>query len=92
MSVTPKFKPGDAVLVDDRDHDGHCRTPIYLRGRRGRVRDVLGVYENPEELAYYREAEALPLYDVVFDWKEVWGEDSADQVAADIYEHWLKPA
>ena len=56
------------------------------------MRDVLGVYENPEELAYYREAEALPLYDVVFDWKEVWGEESADQVAADIYEHWLKPA
>ena len=87
-----RFKPGDAVLVDDRGHKGHCRTPTYLRGRRGRVRALLGVYANPEELAYYADAEALPLYDVVFDWKDVWGEEGADEVAADIYENWLKPA
>ena len=66
-----KFKPGDTVVVDDRDHEGHCRTPIYLRGRRGRVREIVGVYKTPEELAYYKAATALPLYDVVFVWKEV---------------------
>ena len=87
-----KFKAGDTVIVDDRDHEGHCRTPIYLRGRRGRVREVVGLYKNPEELAYYKEAAKLPLYDVVFDWKEVWGEDGPDEVAADIYENWLNPA
>lgn len=88
----PKFKAGDAVVVDARDHDGHCRTPLYLRGKRGRVREMVGIYKNPEELAYYKAAGLLPLYDVVFDWKEVWGEDGPDEVAADIYEHWLKSA
>jgi len=92
MTVEARFKPGDAVVVDTRDHDGHCRTPTYLRGRQGRVREVLGAYKNPEALAYYRDAEALPLYDVVFGWKEVWGEDGIDEIAADIYENWLKPA
>lgn len=87
-----KFRPGDMVVVDSRDHDGHCRTPIYLRGRRGRVRQLVGIYKNPEELAYYKDAAKLPLYDVVFDWKEVWGEDGPDEVAADIYENWLNPA
>lgn len=92
MTITPQFKPGDLVKVDTRDHAGHCRTPIYLRGRQGRVREVLGIYENPEELAYYRPAPELPLYDVVFDWREVWGEDGKDEIVADIYEHWLSPA
>lgn len=92
MSAAPKFKPGDAVLVDSRAHDGHCRTPTYLRGRRGRVRAVLGAYKNPEQLAYFKPADTLALYDVVFDWKDVWGEDGPDKVAADIYENWLQPA
>ena len=87
-----KFKPGDLVRVDDRDHKGHCRTPIYLRGKTGRVREVLGVFRNPEELAYFKDASALPLYDVVFQWKDVWGVEGPDEVAADIYEHWLERA
>ena len=90
MTVT--FKAGDMVVVDDRGHDGHCRTPMYLRGKTGRVRSLIGVYPNPEELAYYKDAGDQPLYDVVFAWKEVWGEDGSDEVAADIYQHWLKPA
>lgn len=90
--MTAKFKPGDAVVVDARTHEGHCRTPTYLRGRTGRVRAVIGVFPNPEELAYYKPAARLPLYDVVFAWKDVWGEDGPDEVAADIYEHWLNPA
>jgi len=87
-----RFKPGDMVVVDAREHDGHCRTPTYLRGRKGRVREILGVYPNPEELAYYKDAGDQPLYDVVFAWREVWGEDSPDEVDVDIYEHWLRPA
>ena len=90
--MTVRFKPGDAVRVDSRDHTGHCRTPTYLRGKVGRVRGLIGVYPNPEELAYYKDAGDQPLYDVVFDWKEVWGVESRDEVAADIYEHWLAPA
>ena len=89
--MTPCFKAGDRVLVEARDHDGHCRTPMYLRGKIGRVRKLIGVYKNPEELAYYKDAGEQPLYDIVFEWKEVWGVESPDEIAADIYEHWLKP-
>ena len=89
--MMPRFKAGDRVLVDARDHEGHCRTPMYLRGETGQVRKLIGIYKNPEELAYYKDAEEQPLYDVVFEWKEVWGEDSQDELAADIYEHWLQP-
>jgi hypothetical protein len=64
---------------------------MYLRGKIGRVRKLIGVYKNPEELAYYKDAGEQPLYDIVFEWKEVWGVESPDEIAADIYEHWLKP-
>jgi hypothetical protein len=87
-----KFKAGDRVVVDVRDHEGHCRTPTYLRGKTGSVRSLIGVFKNPEELAYYKDAGTEPLYDVVFAWKDVWGEDGPDEIAADIYEHWLQSA
>ena len=56
------------------------------------MRGLIGIYKNPEELAYYKDAAEQPLYDVVFAWKEVWGEESIDEVGADIYEHWLSKA
>ena len=91
-----RFKPGDRVRVSDRDHDGHCRTPSYLRGKIGWVDDMAGAFRNPEELAYYRAGTpALPLYRVRFRQADVW-EDYAgapnDTVMADVYQHWLEPA
>ncbi len=50
--TTPHFNIGDAVLVDARAVQGHCRTPLYLRGRNGVIADILGSYRNPEQLAY----------------------------------------
>ena len=31
---------------------GHVRTPFYLRGRTGVIERELGVFGNPEQLAY----------------------------------------
>ena len=90
-----RFKAGDTVRVSDRDHDGHCRTPLYLRGKTGRVDMVLGTFRNPEELAYFKPGTpALPLYKVRFRQAEVWPDyagGKADTVTADVYEHWLEP-
>ena len=48
-----KFKCGDRVRVQDREIQGHCRTPYYLRGREGVIEQPAGEYRNPEELAYH---------------------------------------
>ena len=94
--MSARFKPGDRVRVDARDHDGHCRTPSYLRGKPGRIETVAGSFRNPEELAYYRPGTpALPLYRVRFRQADVWADYAGppnDTVTADIYEHWLEPA
>ena len=33
--LEPKYKKSDKVKIDDRISKGHCRTPAYIRGKRG---------------------------------------------------------
>ncbi|MFN4090574.1 MAG: SH3-like domain-containing protein, partial [Alphaproteobacteria bacterium] len=90
--TAPRFAAGDLVRVDHREHEGHCRTPSYLRGRVGRVDCLLGTFRNPEALAYFGAGEpAQPLYVVRFRQADLWPGYAGgpnDTLAADIYEHW----
>jgi nitrile hydratase len=85
---------GDAVIVADRVHEGHHRTPGYLKGMRGTITRVHDTFPNPETRAYGESG--LPkrrLYLVEFASNDVWGSSAGDtRVAADIFEHWLDSA
>lgn len=91
-----RFAPGDAVLVPQRAVLGHCRTPWYVRGKRGVVSLVHGNFRDPERLAYHRPG--LPpqvLYKVRFRQRDIWQDypgPAGDHIEVDIYEHWLEPA
>ena len=96
--MTSAFANGERVRVRlDWPEAGatqvHIRTPAYLRGQLGVVDRFLGVFANPEDLAFGRPG--LPkrrLYRVIFRQAELWpGRPTSDTVAADIYEHWLEP-
>jgi nitrile hydratase len=79
------FAPGTDVFVSARSHEGHHRTPAYLKGRRGTVERVHDRYLNPEISAYG--GDGLPaerLYHVSFEL------DGTDRVLADLFEHWLE--
>jgi nitrile hydratase len=91
-AAAPRFAVGDRVRVRAAHAQGHCRTPFYLRGKRGVVTRLLGTYRNPEELAYHRPGTPRqPLYQVDFDFAEVWGRaDRGVRITADIYQHWLE--
>lgn len=95
VHAAPRFKIGDKVRVDDRPALGHCRTPWYLRGKRGVVAEVQGAFRDPERLAYHRPGlPAQVLYKVRFAQAEIWGkydDHPNDQLEADIYEPWLEP-
>lgn len=85
----------DQVLVRNATPPGHIRTPMFLRGQKGRVVDILGPFANPEELAYGRSGTALTLYRVQFQQVDVWQNydgDAGDTIIADLYENWLEPA
>jgi len=90
--MRPRFAPGDKVKVLAREIETHCRTPYYLRGKRGVVARLLGTYANPEQLAYHELGMPWqPLYQVDFDYSEVWGKRERNTViTADIYQHWLE--
>ena len=90
--MNPRFMPGDRVKVRFAEVATHCRTPYYLRGKRGVVTRVFGVFPNPEQLAYHRLGiPCQPLYQIAFDFAEVWGRPERKTViTADIFQHWLE--
>jgi nitrile hydratase subunit beta len=93
--MTGRYAVGDRVRVSRREAEGHCRTPYYLRGKRGVITRHCGDFGNPEALAYHRPGlPLLPLYQVEFPFDEVWGAQHCEdrvRIAADIYGHWLEP-
>jgi nitrile hydratase len=88
------FSPGQKVRVAARMHEGHHRTPGYLKGRAGVVERVHGAFTDPETRAYG--ADGLPrrtLHLVGFVPGDLWPQNAAardDRLYADIFEHWLE--
>ena len=91
--IAPRFAVGDAVRVRLAHPPGHVRTPFYIRGKRGVIERLCGVYGNPEELAYGRDGTPRqPLYRVRFRQREVWPDyrgGEQDSIDVEIYQHWL---
>jgi nitrile hydratase len=88
-----RFGPGDRVRVLKSEPPGHVRTPWYCRGHVGVVERICGAFANPEELAYRRSGlPATTLYRVRFRARDLWagyGDNPADTVDIELYEHWL---
>ncbi len=93
-AAAARFAPGEAVRVLTGDPAGHCRTPLYLRGKPGVIEAVAGAYRDPEKLAYHKPGLARRvLYRVRFDQTRVWPDyrgPAGDTLVADLYEHWLE--
>lgn len=94
--IAPKYDIGSEVRVDDRAVLGHCRAPLFIRGKAGVVVKIHGTFHDPERLAYHQPGlPALPLYKVRFNQTDLWADYSGnanDQLEVDVYENWLRPA
>ncbi|MBO6538022.1 MAG: nitrile hydratase subunit beta [Rhizobiaceae bacterium] len=88
-----EFVLDEQVRVEDRNQGGHVRTPWYIRGKRGRVIEVLRPFPDPELLAEGGHGSPYRmLYRVEFRQCEVWPDyegEPHDTLVLDIYEHWL---
>ena len=88
------FAPGEQVRVSARSHDGHHRTPGYLKGKTGTVERVHERFLNPETRAYGEDGEPPQrLYLVGFEPRELWPVyrgGANDRLLADVFEHWLE--
>ena len=87
------YRVGQQVRVAARSHDGHHRTPGYIKGKIGRVERSHASFTNPETRAYGSDGlPEQPLYLVAFAYGDVWPGDSlhaADRIYVDVFEHWL---
>jgi hypothetical protein len=88
------YRPGQRVRVDPREHEGHHRTPAYVKGKTGTVERVYAAFRNPETRAYGGDGEPRqPLYLVGFDQRDLWPEyrgRADDRLYVDVFEHWLQ--
>jgi nitrile hydratase len=88
------YPVGQRVRVDAREHDGHHRTPGYLKGKVGTVEREHASFRNPETRAYGEDGLPVqPLYLVGFAQRDVWPEYRGapdDTIHVDVFEHWLE--
>ena len=90
------YRPGQRVRVEARAHQGHHRTPAYLKGKTGTVERVHAAFRNPETRAYGSDGlPEQPLYLVGFAQRDVWPDyrgRADDRLFVDVFEHWLQEA
>jgi nitrile hydratase subunit beta len=88
------YRVGQRVRIAGRRHDGHHRTPGYLKGKTGVVERAHGAFTNPETRAYGTDGlPELPLYLVGFVQRDVWPDydgPEGDRIYVDVFEHWLE--
>ena len=89
-----KFTVGNIVNVAVRFPIGHYRVPMYLRGKQVKIVRILGLYINPEEEAFGRNAgNKIWSYLISILQKELWpnylGKES-DRLEIEVFEPWLE--
>jgi nitrile hydratase subunit beta len=91
-----RYRVGERVRVAARTHEGHHRTPSYLKGKKGTIERAHASFPNPETRAYGGDGlPEQPLYLVGFVQREVWPGyrgRAPDRIYADVFEHWLEEA
>ncbi len=89
------YRAGQRVRVAARAHEGHHRTPGYVKGKTGSIERVHASFTNPETRAYGNEGlPKQPLYLVGFAQRDVCPDargHAGDRIYADVFEHWLEP-
>jgi nitrile hydratase len=88
-----KFKPGDRVRAKNIHPTTHTRLPRYARGHVGVVERNNGCHVFPDSAATGAGENPQWLYTVVFDGKELWGNDAdaTVKISIDAFEPYLEP-
>ena len=89
--VEPRWKPGDRVRTKNLNPKGHIRLPRYARDKVGVVESVEGPWLLPDLLAELKGYVWQPVYTVVFESRELWGEQGreGDKVSLNLWEEYL---
>ena len=93
----PRFNAGDHVVILSLAPIGHYRLPLYVRGKRGSVGEVIrprfvnneaeGFGRNAGRRGFYYRI-AIPLFEL---WPDYSG-PRADALCIEVFENWLQGA
>jgi nitrile hydratase subunit beta len=95
QATTPAgFRIGDRVRAKNIHPATHTRLPRYVRGHIGTVERIQGCHVFPDSVATGAGENPQWLYTVVFDGRDLWGEDSdpSVKVSVEAFEPYLEPA
>jgi len=90
-----RFAPGESVRARNIHPRTHTRLPRYVRGRKGVVDRVHGVFVFPDSNASLAGEDPQMIYSVRFTAAELWGEDAPnpeDKIFVDLWDSYLEPA
>jgi len=89
-----RFKPGDLVRTRIIHPATHTRLPRYARGRTGIIEALRGCHVFPDTVAIGKGENPQWLYTVLFEGRELWGEDTDPtlKVSIEAFEPYLEPA
>jgi nitrile hydratase len=92
-AAPPRLAIGDRVRARNIHPKTHTRLPRYVRGRVGVVERVQGCHVFPDTAAIGEREDAQWLYTVVFDGRELWGDDADPTLTVSIeaFESYLEP-
>jgi len=93
-NTAARFKIGDRVRTKNIHPKTHTRLPRYVRGHVGIVERIHGTHVFPDTAAVDQGENPQWLYTVVFDSRELWGDDADPtlNVSIDAFEPYLDPA
>ena len=79
-----RFQIGERVRAKNIHPQGHTRLPRYVRGHVGTIERIHGTHVFPDTAAAGQADHPQWLYTVVFDSRELWGEDADPSVTVSI--------
>jgi nitrile hydratase len=88
-----RFAVGDRVRTRATEVDHHTRLPAYAQGKSGRIAQIYGAHVFADTHAQGLGEQPQWLYNVVFNARELWGEDcdASSTVSIDAWEAYLDP-
>ncbi len=94
LDAAPRFASGDRVRTRNFNPSTHTRLPRYARDKVGVVETVQGSFVFPDDNAHGKGENPQWIYTVVFDGREIWGEDADPTltVSIDAWESYLELA
>jgi nitrile hydratase len=89
-----RFRPGDRVRTKNINPPTHTRLPRYARNRFGTIEAVRGCHVFPDAVVRGEGEDPQWLYTVVFDGRELWGDDADPRlkVSIEAFEPYLESA